>query len=714
MALICFVLLQLSLLSTAFPVAAATNLIANPSVETPNNAGTAPLYWQTDAWGKGTATFTYSTVGYNSNRNVQVNVSNRTSGDAKWYFDPVAVAPNSDYVFSDYYRSDVKTKIVAMSLDASNKATYFDLATPAVSTTWSYASVAVRTLASTSKLTIFHLMNKNGYLQMDETSLVPKTPVTTHTITASAGTGGSISPSGPVVLADGGSQAFSITPSANYKVADVKVDGSSKGAITGYNFTGVTADHTIAASFAAIPPATHTITASAGTGGSISPSGAVVVADGGSQAFSITPSANYKVADVKVDGSSKGAITAYTFTGVTADHTIAASFAATTTELVPNNSLEQAVTSNPNMPTSWLTSSWGSNRPTYQYMNEGHTGSRSVKVTMANYVSGDAKWYFEPQTLTPGQAYRCSLYYKTNVVPHVVAMFLDANENEYFLGMPDPQPNGTTDWQYYSDTFVVPSYAKTTTVFFFLTQNGWVQTDDYHLETYQPTGFNRPLVTLTVDDSFEDNVSTLLPKLQALGLKATQFVCTQFVEGGPGIVPDPNAQADILAFKNAGFEIGSHSVTHPFLTQMTTAQVDYELSHSQAYLRTLTGATLNNFASPYGDYNASVNNEIRKYYRSHRTVDEGYNSKDNFDPYRIRVQNMQITTTMTEYQSWLDRAKATNTWLVIVYHRVTTDSPEQYDTTPAEFDKQMAALVASGMTVKTYNDALTEVGSQMP
>jgi peptidoglycan/xylan/chitin deacetylase (PgdA/CDA1 family) len=636
-ALICFVLLQLSLLSTAFPVAAATNLIANPSVETPNNAGTAPLYWQTDAWGKGTATFTYSTVGYNSNRNVQVNVSNRTSGDAKWYFDPVAVAPNSDYVFSDYYRSDVKTKIVAMSLDASNKATYFDLATPAVSTTWSYASVAVRTLASTSKLTIFHLMNKNGYLQMDETSLVPKTPVTTHTITASAG-----------------------------------------------------------------------------TGGSISPSGAVVVADGGSQAFSITPSANYKVADVKVDGSSKGAITAYTFTGVTADHTIAASFAATTTELVPNNSLEQAVTSNPNMPTSWLTSSWGSNRPTYQYMNEGHTGSRSVKVTMANYVSGDAKWYFEPQTLTPGQAYRCSLYYKTNVVPHVVAMFLDANENEYFLGMPDPQPNGTTDWQYYSDTFVVPSYAKTTTVFFFLTQNGWVQTDDYHLETYQPTGFNRPLVTLTVDDSFEDNVSTLLPKLQALGLKATQFVCTQFVEGGPGIVPDPNAQADILAFKNAGFEIGSHSVTHPFLTQMTTAQVDYELSHSQAYLRTLTGATLNNFASPYGDYNASVNNEIRKYYRSHRTVDEGYNSKDNFDPYRIRVQNMQITTTMTEYQSWLDRAKATNTWLVIVYHRVTTDSPEQYDTTPAEFDKQMAALVASGMTVKTYNDALTEVGSQMP
>lgn len=72
--------------------------------------------------------------------------------------------------------------------------------------------------------------------------------------------------------------------------------------------------------------AQHIITASAGAGGSISPSGAVVVNHGTSRSFAITPNAGYHVADVLVDGASKGAVTAYTFTNVTQNHTIRATF----------------------------------------------------------------------------------------------------------------------------------------------------------------------------------------------------------------------------------------------------------------------------------------------------------------------------------------------------------------------------------------------------
>lgn len=78
------------------------------------------------------------------------------------------------------------------------------------------------------------------------------------------------------------------------------------------------------------------ITASAGSNGSITPSGAVGVAQGASQAFTITPSTGYHVADVLVDGSSIGAVTTHTFTNVTADHTIAASFAIDTHGLTTN------------------------------------------------------------------------------------------------------------------------------------------------------------------------------------------------------------------------------------------------------------------------------------------------------------------------------------------------------------------------------------------
>jgi hypothetical protein len=77
--------------------------------------------------------------------------------------------------------------------------------------------------------------------------------------------------------------------------------------------------------------ATYTITASAGSHGSITPSGSVSVNYGASQSFSIAPSSGYHVTNVLVDGSSVGAVTSYTFTNVTANHTISASFAANPT-----------------------------------------------------------------------------------------------------------------------------------------------------------------------------------------------------------------------------------------------------------------------------------------------------------------------------------------------------------------------------------------------
>ncbi|MBI2440532.1 MAG: hypothetical protein HYV35_04085 [Lentisphaerae bacterium] len=72
----------------------------------------------------------------------------------------------------------------------------------------------------------------------------------------------------------------------------------------------------------------YTITASADAHGSISPSGAVSVAQGVSQMFTILPEAGYHIAGVVVDGAAAGAVATYTFNAVAANHTIAASFVA--------------------------------------------------------------------------------------------------------------------------------------------------------------------------------------------------------------------------------------------------------------------------------------------------------------------------------------------------------------------------------------------------
>ena len=69
-----------------------------------------------------------------------------------------------------------------------------------------------------------------------------------------------------------------------------------------------------------------TIKATAGAGGSISPSGNVSVREGGDQTFTITPDKGYAVANVKIDGKSIGAVKSYTFENVSSPHTIEAIF----------------------------------------------------------------------------------------------------------------------------------------------------------------------------------------------------------------------------------------------------------------------------------------------------------------------------------------------------------------------------------------------------
>ncbi len=74
-------------------------------------------------------------------------------------------------------------------------------------------------------------------------------------------------------------------------------------------------------------PQTFTLTASSGSNGRISPSGNWTVPNGAGATFTITPNAGYRIADVQVDGASVGAVSGYTFSAVSASHTITARFA---------------------------------------------------------------------------------------------------------------------------------------------------------------------------------------------------------------------------------------------------------------------------------------------------------------------------------------------------------------------------------------------------
>jgi len=144
-----------------------------------------------------------------------------------------------------------------------------------------------------------------------------------YAITTAAGTGGTISPPGTTLVIQGGSQSYTITPNEGYSIYTVVVNNQWQGPISTYTFTNVQAPQTLQATFQQI---TYGIVSSAGTGGSISPSGGTIVNWGGSQEYYITPDYGYLISDVLVDGYSQGAISYYSFTNVQDNHTIHASF----------------------------------------------------------------------------------------------------------------------------------------------------------------------------------------------------------------------------------------------------------------------------------------------------------------------------------------------------------------------------------------------------
>src|SRR6185437_802374 len=133
-----------------------------------------------------------------------------------------------------------------------------------------------------------------------------------------------------------------------------------------------------------------------------------------------------------------------------------------------------------------------------------------------------------------------------------------------------------------------------------------------------------------------------LPILKKDAIHGTYYI----ISGNLTQQPTYMTAAQVRALKAAGMEVGSHTVTHPDLTTLTATQLTAQLKNSQTRLQSVLGGTaVTDFAAPYGTYNNATIAAAQKYYRSYRTTDPGYNSKDDTDVYRLRVQNIISTTT---------------------------------------------------------------------
>ena len=122
------------------------------------------------------------------------------------------------------------------------------------------------------------------------------------------------------------------------------------------------------------------------------------------------------------------------------------------------------------------------------------------------------------------------------------------------------------------------------------------------------------LLHVTFDDGFH-NVSRAVEILERLGVRSTVFVCTSFAEDGrpfdggnlaeeASAYPEELATMswdDLRALVERGVEVGSHTSTHPRLSQLPDAELARELSESKERLEDELGRSCPFLAYPYGD-----------------------------------------------------------------------------------------------------------------
>src|SRR5215469_9215237 len=108
-------------------------------------------------------------------------------------------------------------------------------------------------------------------------------------------------------------------------------------------------------------------------------------------------------------------------------------------------------------------------------------------------------------------------------------------------------------------------------------------------------------VCITFDDGPETDLIAAAPALRSYGFGATSYITVDYL-GKPGYM----SPAQVRELLKAGFEIGCHSLTHPYLTDVDDQRLGEETAGAKDRLEQIAGVPVNHFSCPGGRWNARV------------------------------------------------------------------------------------------------------------
>ena len=247
--------------------------------------------------------------------------------------DGETVADMKDAVPQSHTTSIVGGKSVSLASDVSGAQIYYTLDGSMPTVTGKKYSDAISVFSTTKLRAIAVSGSFSDSTILEYTVKIPQVSAPTASVTSGLYSDNLVSSGSQVKLASVSGATIYYTadgtePTASSKVYSLPITVDSDMTIKAIaRAKGMSNSQTATFNYKIGP--VYTVSASAGIGGSISPTGNSSVFTNGSSLFNITHSDNYAILDVLVDGVSVGAVTSYVFTNVNANHTIAVSFKST-------------------------------------------------------------------------------------------------------------------------------------------------------------------------------------------------------------------------------------------------------------------------------------------------------------------------------------------------------------------------------------------------
>lgn len=212
---------------------------------------------------------------------------------------------------------------------------------------------------------------------------------------------------------------------------------------------------------------------------------------------------------------------------------------------------------------------------------------------------------------------------------------------------------------------------------------------------------NSPLVLMHFDDGYSGVYENAFPLMQEYGYLGTIFMPTNFIDR-----PKHMHLEELKEMEAQGWEIGSHTKTHPDLKNLSPDKIYDEIVGSRNFLIAAQLLTLDDalFCSPMTVWDTEVAILVSKNYRAARSKDLIIFQSPIQPPQQVRV--ILKDTEIECIEHWIIEAVQANKWLILVFHEI-AEGGNEYFFAPTKFREVLDLLKKYQAQVSTIANAIT-------